>query len=695
MCGIVGAVNLNNATERPPVELEALTRMLGAIRHRGPDEFGLYRDRVAALGSARLSIIDLSGGSQPIGNAGCPHTAGELWIVFNGEIFNYVELRADLVGRGHRFSTHTDTEVILHLYEEHGPACLRRLNGQFAIAIWDVRRQELFLARDRLGIRPIFYTQHDGRLLFGSEIKALLAYPGVQAAMDPVSLAQTFTFWSPLAPRTAFAGIQELPAGHYLLATPQRARRLRTDRPEHAVKIERFWSLDFTAEPAGRRPVEDYQEEFESLLIDAARIRLRADVPVGAYLSGGLDSSLTTAVIHNYSDSRLETFSIAFENPQYDESQFQLRMADFLGADHRVVICTHADIGRVFPDVIWHTETPILRTSPAPLFLLSKLVNDHGLKVVLTGEGADEFLGGYDIFKEMKIRRFWARQPQSTLRPRLLRRLYPDIAGLGGAGSAYLAAFFQRDLANTASPFYSHALRWENTARTRRFLLDDDLAAAPLSQTNGRAKPWDSLIDLPAGFDQWSHLGQAQYLEASIFLSQYLLSSQGDRMAMAHSVEGRYPFLDYRVVEFCNRLPPTLKLHGLTEKWLLKRMGKRLLPAEIGQRTKRPYRAPIHRSFFPHLPDYAAELLSEEAVQASGLFKPAAVGQLVRKAAAGAELSEVEDMAVAGILSAQLVHQQFVAAFRAESLRPDDQIKVVDQAASYFEGWRPSREYAR
>lgn len=687
MCGIVGAVNLNYATEQPPVELATLHRMLGAIRHRGPDEFGVYRDETAALGSARLSIIDLSGGSQPIGNEACPLAHGDLWIVFNGEIFNYVELRAELEARGHRFSTHTDTEVILHLYEEHGPACLRHLNGQFAIAIWDVRRRELFLGRDRLGIRPIFYALHDGRLLFGSEIKALLAYPGLPAVIDPQSLAQVFTFWSPLAPRTAFEGIQEVPAGHYLLATPRSDRS--AVRPEQAVKVERYWSLDFSAEPAGRRSADDYQQEFESLLIDAARIRLRADVPVGAYLSGGLDSSLTTAVIRNYSDSRLETFSIAFENPQYDESQFQLRMADFLGTDHRVVQCSHADIGRVFPDVIWHTETPILRTAPAPLFLLSKLVNGHGLKVVLTGEGADEFLGGYDIFKEMKIRRFWAREPQSELRPLLLRRLYPDIAGLGGAGSAYLAAFFQRDLANTASPFYSHALRWDNTARTRRFLLDDGIAAAQTPGVNGRsngAKPWDGLIELPAGFERWPHLGQAQYLEASIFLSQYLLSSQGDRMAMAHSVEGRYPFLDFRVVEFCNRLPPQLKLRGLTEKWLLKRMGKRLLPDEIWQRTKRPYRAPIHRSFFPHTPDYARELLSEEAVQASGLFKPAAVAQLVRKAAAGAELSEVEDMALAGVLSAQLVHQQFVRSFRVDSLRANDRVKVVDRTDSAVDG---------
>jgi asparagine synthase (glutamine-hydrolysing) len=688
---------MQDSAERPPVELDTLYRMLGAIRHRGPDEFGVYRDQAAALGSARLSIIDLSGGSQPIGNAGCPLAPGELWIVFNGEIFNYVELRAELEARGHRFSTHTDTEVILHLYEEYGPACLRQLNGQFAIAIWDVQRQELFLARDRLGIRPIFYILHDDRLIFGSEIKSILAYPGVQAAIDPVSLTQVFTFWSSLAPRTVFQGIQEVPAGHYLLATtrsgrsPDRAipRLARSgDRPEH-VMVERYWGLDFSAEPAGSRSAADYQEEFESLLIDAARIRLRADVPVGAYLSGGLDSSLTTAVIRNYSDSRLETFSIAFENPQYDESQFQYRMADFLGTDHRVVQCSHADIGRVFPEVIWHTETPILRTAPAPLFLLSRLVNEHGLKVVLTGEGADEFLGGYDIFKEMKIRRFWAREPQSKLRPLLLRRLYPDIANLSSTSSAYLAAFFQRDLANTASPFYSHALRWENTARTRRFLLGDAEHRA------NDSKSWDSLVALPAGFDQWSHLGQAQYLEASIFLSQYLLSSQGDRMAMAHSVEGRYPFLDYRVVEFCNRLPPDHKLRGLTEKWLLKRMGKGLLPGEIWQRTKRPYRAPIHRSFFPDTPDYARELLSEKALQASELFKPAAVAQLVRKAASGAEMSEVEDMALAGVLSAQLVHQQFVRSFQVESLRAGDQIKVVDKVANFPKSWQPSREYSR
>jgi asparagine synthase (glutamine-hydrolysing) len=647
MCGIVGVLNL---ADEPPVELHVLERMLAMVRHRGPDEFGLYRDAAAGLGSARLSIIDLSGGSQPIGSEdGC------LWIVFNGEIFNYVELRPELEARGHRFSTCSDTEVVLHLYEEQGPECLGRLNGQFAMAIWDARKRELFLARDRLGIRPLFYASRNGRLVFGSEIKSILAYPGMEAQIDPDSLDQVFSYWSTLAPRSAFRGIYEIPPAHYLLA-----RR-------GSLSVHRYWALDFTAEPEGRRPEGEYREELESLLSDASRIRLRADVPVGAYLSGGLDSAITTAVARRHASGRVQTFSIAFDNPEFDESGFQRLAAEFLGTEHRTVHCTHADIARVFPDVIWHTEAPVLRTAPAPLFLLSRLVRDHRLKVVLTGEGADEILGGYEIFKEMKIRRFWARRPDSNLRPQLLRRLYPDIAGFGG-GPAFLFAFFRRNLTDTDDPFYSHLIRWNNNARNRRFLLRDGAGAHHADR-----------IPLPENFRLWPPLGRAMYLEAAIFLSGYLLSSQGDRMAMAHSVEGRYPFLDYRVVEFAGRLPPTLKVRGLTEKWLLKQIGRRLLPPEIWRRPKRPYRAPIHRCFFPDSPAYVDELLGEPALRRSGLFKPAAVAQLVRKARTGVNLSEVEDMALAGILSTQLLHHRFVRDFNVQELPAGKATKLVDR----------------
>jgi len=652
MCGIAGILNL---ADRKPPELKILQQMLEMIRHRGPDEFGIYRDQHVGLGNARLSIIDLTGGSQPICNE-----SGHLWIVFNGEIFNYLELRSELEARGHSFSTNTDTEVVLHLYEDYGPESLHHLNGQFAIAIWDLKNRQLFMARDRLGIRPLFYTVLDSRLVFGSEIKSILAHPGIKAEIDTISLQQIFTFWSTLTPRTAFKEIFEIPPGHYLMVQ------------KDCIDIRRYWSLNLMADAEGIRTQAEYEEELENLLVDATSLRLRADVPVGAYLSGGLDSSLTTAIIRKHTNNRLETFSIAFENPEFDESQFQFKMADFLGTKHHVIHCTHADIGVVFPDVIWHTETPILRTAPAPLFLLSKLVNDHKFKVVLTGEGADEFLGGYDIFKEMKIRRFWAKFPESEGRPSLLRRLYPDITGMSNASTSFLSAFFKRNLTDTGSPFYSHLIRWSNTGRIRRFLLDDREYEAV----------YDESIPLPEEFKTWSHLGQAQYLEAQIFLSEYLLSSQGDRMAMAHSVEGRFPFLDYRVVEFANRLPETLKIRALTEKWLLKKIGRRLLPPEIWQRTKRPYRAPVHRSFFPNTPAYVEELLSENALKNSQIFKTTAVSQLMRKARSNVGLSEVEDMALAGVLSIQLLHLHFVQNFTLHPIVSGKDLKVVDNVGS-------------
>jgi len=660
MCGIVGTLNLNKSH---PIQEELLRQMLAMIRHRGPDQFGIYLDDQVGMGSARLSIIDLSGGQQPISNED-----ETLWIVFNGEIFNYVELRPGLEARGHRFTTNTDTEVLLHLYEDYGADCLQYLNGQFALAIWDSRNKTLLLARDRLGIRPLFYTQTDGAFIFGSEIKAILAHPLTRAEIDPSAIDQVFTFWSTLSPRTVFKDIYQVPPGHWLLAKQGR------------VTIQRYWELQFptTTDPVRgsrssnpQRSLQEALEEFRSLLIDSTQIRLRADVPVGAYLSGGLDSSTTAAIIRNYTNSHLDTFSITFENPEFDEGEFQLRMAGFLGTDHHIVHATHADIGRVFPEVIWHCETPITRTAPVPMFLLSKLVRENNYKVVMTGEGADEFLAGYDIFKEAKIRRFWARQPESKLRPLLLRRLYPDISALP-SGSGYLTSFYGIGLEDTASPEYSHAVRWRTTSRSKRFF--SQALRHELGPINGS----EDAVYYSQNYHNWDPLHQAQYLEVSIFLSQYLLSSQGDRVAMAHSVEGRYPFLDYRVVEFCNRLPPDLKLHNLTEKYLLRQLAQEWLPEEIWRRPKRPYRAPIHRSFFnDSTPDYVNELLSPGVIEAAGFFLPAAVSQMVGKVTNGSRLSETDDMALAGILSAQLVYQQFVVDFKMPPpLLQSDDVKV-------------------
>jgi asparagine synthase (glutamine-hydrolysing) len=655
MCGIVGIFNRSGnetASERD------LRQMLGLLRHRGPDEFGILLDSAAGLGNARLSIIDVNGGTQPIANED-----ETLWIVFNGEIFNYQELREELVARGHRFRTATDTEVVLHLFEDLGQNCLERLNGQFAIAIWDTVRRRLFLARDRLGVRPLFYTETEGGgFLFASEIKSLLSHPRVSRELDPRRVAEVFTFWATQTPNTVFRGIRELSPGHWLLVD------------KHEISGECYWTNQLAPdiEKAPARCVEDLTEEFRALLIDACRIRLRADVPVGAYLSGGLDSSTIASIVLRHMSNRMVTFSIAFTDQQFDESVFQLEMARNLDTEHHAVRATWADIGRVFPDVIWHAETPLMRTAPAPMFLLSKLVKETGYKVVLTGEGADEFLAGYDIFKEAKIRRFWARQPESKLRPRLLQRLYPDIGGLARTDASILAAFFGEGLCDVASPWYSHIVRWRNNRRTLRFFADGVLPPSDANSLSPLA------AGLPAGFASWPQLSQAQYLEITTFLSQYLLSSQGDRMSMAHSVEGRFPFLDVRLVEFCNSLQPSMKLHVLEEKYLLKLAARPWLPETIRRRPKRPYRAPVHRSFFNEsTPEYVRDLLSPDSLKAAGFFKPGAVSQLVRKIDGGAALGETDDMALVGILSTQLVHHQFVEhSGRQEPLPIDRLVKI-------------------
>jgi asparagine synthase (glutamine-hydrolysing) len=449
-----------------------------------------------------------------------------------------------------------------------GPACLERLNGQFAFAIWDEKRRSLFIARDRTGIRPLHYTLQDGSFTFASEIKALLAHPGLVAELDPVALDQVFTFWSPLSPRTAFKGIATLPPAHWLL--------LEADGTLH---IERYWEMAFPAGSAKTAaeslPEQDAAEQLRELLVDATRLRLRADVPVGAYLSGGLDSSTITTLVHRYTPNHLETFSIAFTDAAFDESRFQERMAAALGTRHNLVTCSHTDIGMAFPDVIWHTEAPLLRTSPVPLYLLSRLVHEHNFKVVLTGEGADEFLGGYNIFKEAKIRRFWARQPESALRPALLKKLYAYVGNLADGNVAYLQRFFGQGLEEVDDPFYSHRIRWRNTARSKRFFSPELRASNAVNDQSS-----DFPLALPAGFRQWRPLAQAQYLEATIFLPEYLLSSQGDRVGMAHSVEGRFPFLDHRVVEFCNALARALQAARPARKVLAQ--ARRARPAARG-----------------------------------------------------------------------------------------------------------------
>ena len=610
--------------------------MIGALDHRGPDDCRIHVEPGTGLAHARLSVIDLAGGAQPMTNED-----GSLWITFNGEIFNYVELRDDLLARGHRFASVSDTEVILHLYEEFGADAVQKLNGQWAFAIWNARTQTLLLSRDRLGVRPLFYTTCGNEFLFASEIKALFTHPSVSRELDPLGLDNVFTFWTTLAPRTIFKGINELPPGHSL-----------TWR-DGQVSIERHWQPTF--EPNAAVDVDQQRERLLDLLTGATRLRLRSDVPVGAYLSGGLDSSMVTALATRISTAPVRTFSIAFDDPEFDESRHQRAVVEALGTDHRELRCTHDDIARVMPDVVWHAEAPLLRTSPAPMYLLAQMVRRDGYKVVLTGEGADEVFGGYDIFKEAKVRRFWATHPGSPRRAALAKRLYPYLPSLQRQPAASLRAFFDDARDDVRDPCFSHLPRWRVTSRLK-MLLSDEVKSA-IGAYDGRM---ELMGQLPAGFDTWDPFCQSQYLEMSQLLPGFILSSQGDRVAMAHGVESRFPFLDPDVVAFASTLPPTLKMRVLNEKYLLKQVARRLLPDAVWQRSKQPYRAPGAKIFFTSPREYVDELLAPSRLQQDGIFEPSAVQRLVAKCRRTDLLGVTDDMALVGVISTQLIVHRFI-----------------------------------
>lgn len=636
MCGIAGILNIGAAPAPSAAELQA---MIAQLHHRGPDGNGFHRAGAVGLAHARLSIIDLAGGGQPIHNED-----KTVWVVFNGEIFNYIELRAQLVAAGHRFYTQSDTEVIVHAYEEYGDDFVHHLNGQFAIALWDAPRARLLLLRDRPGILPLFYTRQGARLLFASEIKALLPALSSAPRLNPIALDQLMTLWAPVSPLTVFDGVLELPPGHMLIAH------------NGGVETRRYWDWQFPTDgdyAAGT--AQTLAEELHDLLLDATRIRLRADVPVGAYLSGGLDSSALAALIRRHDDVSLRTFSIGFDDQALDESAFQQQMIAHLNAEHSRIVCSNDDIARSFSDTIWHTEAPVLRTAPVPMQLLSGLVRAQGYRVVLTGEGSDEVLGGYDIFKEAKIRRFWAQNRASTMRPALLKRLYPYLDLSRAQGRAYLEAFFGVGLERPELSYFSHLPRWLTTAKVKEF-FSNDLRA----ELNSNAMELFAAT-MPAASVSWHGFNRGQYIEAKSLMAGYLLSSQGDRMLMANSVEGRFPFLDHRVMEFANRVHPKFKMKALNEKYLLKRAVARYLPAEIIARRKQPYRAPNIPAFFGGKPPaYVAELLSAGTLRDYGYFDPAKVERLLKKIQQGRAIGNNDNMALVGVLSTQIWHRHFI-----------------------------------
>ncbi len=639
MCGIAGYIDKANKAS-----VTVLNKMLTRINHRGPDECGIYINGNVGFGSVRLSIIDISGGHQPM-----PNEDLTLWIVFNGEIFNYVELRKELEDIGHNFRTQSDTEVIVHLYEEYGEKCLSKLNGQFVFSIWDKNKQELFLARDRVGIRPLYYYQTDDLFVYGSEIKAIFEHERVTRELSEEGISETFTFWTTISPNTVFKEVKECPPGHYIKFK------------NNQIIIKRYWELSFaTNENYFKGTFQEAVTEFEELFQDSVRIRLRADVPVAAYLSGGLDSSITTSYIKKIEPKILQTFSVGFTEKEFDESYYQNIASNYFDTKHISHICTTKEVAENFPQVVWHCEMPLLRTSPSPMFSLSKKVRENNIKVVITGEGADELLAGYNIFKENKIRRFWAKDPKSRIRPLLLKKLYPYITALQNANPNALKMFFGYKLSETDSPIYSHLLRWKNSSNIKNHFN---------KATQERLADFDPYSNLMANLseemDKMDPLAKAQYIEMVVFLSGYLLSSQGDRMGMANSVEGRYPFLDHRIIEFCASLPPDFKLKGLNEKVLLKKMMKGKLPEEILNRPKQAYRAPILSSFLgSDAPAFVMDLLSVDSLLEAGIFNHESVTKLLAKMNSGKAYSEIDNMALTAILSTQLIYKQFIKEFK-------------------------------
>lgn len=638
MSGIVGFYNFQNTKQEQSATI--LRRMLTRIKHRGPDQSGVYLSSAIGLGSVRLSVLDLSNGTMPISNSD-----NSLWIVIDGEIFNHIELRKELESKNHKFKTQSDTEVVVHLYEEYGSEFVQKLNGQFAIAIWDKHKEELFLARDRVGIRPLYYSEVGETFVFASEIKSMMEFPDFKPKLSAKVISEYFTFWAALSPATVFEDVFEVPPGNYMIIN------------KHSKTITTYWELPlYKPNEYKYTTIEAATKEFETIFSDAVKLRLKADVQVAAYLSGGLDSSVITSFIKDISPDKLRTFSIGFTEKDFDESSYQHIASEFFKTEHSSIVCGPNDIAHNFKDVVWYSEAPLLRTAPAPMSMLANSVRGHHIKVVITGEGADELLGGYNIFKETKIRRFWALDPTSKYRPLLLKKLYPYLPQMKNANSNILKMFFGYKLNETTSPIYSHLLRWNNTSRINNYLskeyrdaIHDYNPIIAIEQKLGKKlNGLDSLV-------------KAQWIELNIFMSAYLLSSQGDRMGMANSTEGRYPFLDHRVIEFCMSLHPDLKLYGLNEKYLLKKLMKGRLPDEILKRSKQPYRAPIRSSFISDdLPKYLKDLLSEAAIVQAGIFNPNHVNQLLDKMKSKNQISEIDNMAITAILSTQILNDLFV-----------------------------------
>jgi asparagine synthase (glutamine-hydrolysing) len=596
MCGIAGAFDLNGTREFP---LPRLLAMTGAIAHRGPDDEHVHLEPGVALGARRLSIIDIAGGRQPLANED-----GSVWVAFNGELFDYPDLRQELMSAGHYLRTRCDTEAWVHLYEDHGAGMFAKARGQFAVSLWDQKTRTLILGRDRVGICPLYYAQAGGWLLWGSEIKALLASGLVAARPDPRGVDHLFTFFCAGTTRTFFEGISSLPPGHYLTVRDGR------------VALRRYWDLDFPDAGCERRLLDPAPliEELEALLERAVERRLRSDVPVVSYISGGLDSTVVLGLCGRQRGGAIPAFTVGLDRAGPDERAHSSEAARVLGAPLTTIAIDKAAIASTFPELVRAAEGPVLDTSCAALLRLAQAVHAQGYKVVLTGEGADEALAGYVWYKTQAIRDLVASRvgsgPLRVFRKLLLRsvsgrrlQLVPECA-VRGVRPAQQDLF---ELISQAKPgLYSREM-WDR--------LGDHDPYADLDITN-------------ENIARWHPLNQSLYVGYKVMLAGLLMISKGDRIAMNASVETRYPFLDDDVIQFCAGIAPEYKLRGMTEKWILRQAARRILPAAIAGRKKTMFRACMSGSFLGRgRPEWVDQLLSPESLRATGYFDAAAVAR--------------------------------------------------------------------
>jgi len=644
MCGIAGILDLSGERIVPRGAIQAMAR---ALTHRGPDEEGFHVAPGLALASRRLSIVGLADGQQPMTNE-----EGNVVVVFNGELFDYPERRPQLEARGHHFATHCDTELIPHLWEEYSNEIFRHLNGQFAFALWDQGRRKLVLARDRYGICPLYWTRQTSRdgdwLLFASEIKALFASGLAAPRVDVRGLDHIFHFFSVPAPVTCFEGIAGLRPAHYLCAEPGLGRQLAR------IAEHEYWRIDFPDDgaPPDDRSMARCVDELEQRLLAAVQRRLRADVPVVSYLSGGVDSSLVVALASRVIGRPPPTFTIRVRSASFDESGPAAVVARHVGAQPAVLDFSDADVARTYPRLVEAAEIPVVDVSSTGLLLLAELVHEHGFKVALTGEGADEWGAGYPWFKIYRsLSRFDDVAGLSL--GQWMRRIY--LSALGARGKDW--NYHRRCQAALGGPSAIHELYGMMALSRRRFYSRE------MWQRLGDYSPYDDLGPLPERWRHWQPLHRSMYWNARLHLSGNLLSFKADRLAMHSSVEIRYPFLDDDVVDFLASLHPACKLNGRCDKYVLRRVAERWLPRSIAWRRKQMFRSPYDAYCSPACQFPTGELLSQAALQATGYFDPQAVAKTwkrLRSQPRGGFMRTPADMGLMAVLATQLWHRRFL-----------------------------------